>query len=387
MISTLIVVLCLIIGSVNHVIYGIQNTLKEDLELEKQLKLINKPPIKSIYTEFGDIVDCIDINKQPAFDHPLLKNHKLQRKPNFGKTSVKTSPARSIFGLDKDKCPLGTVPIRRTTKDDLIREKSLLNDHMIMTQKAPGIHVAEVSLKSRFGPYYGVNGTNSIYNPKLDRTDQITLSNLWVQNGQGDAGNKISVGWHVLPYLYGNDATHFYSTWTSDNYKKTGCYNIRCPGFVQTSKGYYPGARAPNTSTYGGIMIEVELSISQDPVTKNWWFQWNGINVGYFPAALFSNLASADQVGWGGRTRPPPGTPSPPMGSGHFPDYNIVHACYFTFVSYRDASGKNHGPEVNQIKTFTDNSDCYGVKYYGYIPKPNVGHVLQFGGPGGNCGN
>jgi len=26
----------------------------------------------------GDIVDCVDINNQPAFDHPLLKNHKLQ---------------------------------------------------------------------------------------------------------------------------------------------------------------------------------------------------------------------------------------------------------------------------------------------------------------------
>lgn len=28
--------------------------------------------------KFGDIVDCVDINKQPAFNHPLLKNHKLQ---------------------------------------------------------------------------------------------------------------------------------------------------------------------------------------------------------------------------------------------------------------------------------------------------------------------
>ena len=28
--------------------------------------------------EDGSIIDCIDIYKQPAFDHPLLKNHKLQ---------------------------------------------------------------------------------------------------------------------------------------------------------------------------------------------------------------------------------------------------------------------------------------------------------------------
>lgn len=26
----------------------------------------------------GDIFDCIDINKQPALEHPLPKNHKIQ---------------------------------------------------------------------------------------------------------------------------------------------------------------------------------------------------------------------------------------------------------------------------------------------------------------------
>ena len=28
--------------------------------------------------ENGDIIDRVDINKQPAFDHPLLKNHTIQ---------------------------------------------------------------------------------------------------------------------------------------------------------------------------------------------------------------------------------------------------------------------------------------------------------------------
>ena len=26
----------------------------------------------------GDIIDCVDIHQQPAFDHPLLKNHIIQ---------------------------------------------------------------------------------------------------------------------------------------------------------------------------------------------------------------------------------------------------------------------------------------------------------------------
>lgn len=29
-------------------------------------------------SEDGDIIDCIDIYKQPAFDHPSLRHHKIQ---------------------------------------------------------------------------------------------------------------------------------------------------------------------------------------------------------------------------------------------------------------------------------------------------------------------
>ena len=31
-----------------------------------------------IQTLDGDIIDCIDFNKQSAFDHPLLKNNTIQ---------------------------------------------------------------------------------------------------------------------------------------------------------------------------------------------------------------------------------------------------------------------------------------------------------------------
>ncbi|CAN6812115.1 unnamed protein product [Brassica oleracea] len=32
-------------------------------------------PVLTIMSPDGDIVDCININDQPAFDHPLLRNH------------------------------------------------------------------------------------------------------------------------------------------------------------------------------------------------------------------------------------------------------------------------------------------------------------------------
>ncbi|RVX11357.1 hypothetical protein CK203_019690 [Vitis vinifera] len=46
--------------------------------IQKHSNKINKPTVMTIESPDGDIIDCIDKWKQPTFDHPLLKNHKLQ---------------------------------------------------------------------------------------------------------------------------------------------------------------------------------------------------------------------------------------------------------------------------------------------------------------------
>ncbi|XP_077251410.1 uncharacterized protein LOC143890576 [Tasmannia lanceolata] len=105
---------------------------EEDLEIERQLKIINKPAVKTIKTEYGQIFSCVDINKQPAFDHPLLMNHTIQMGPG-SLPKVNRDKQASLLGLSleigfKDGgCPRGTVPIRRITKEDLIWAKSSQN--------------------------------------------------------------------------------------------------------------------------------------------------------------------------------------------------------------------------------------------------------------------
>ncbi|KAG5563137.1 hypothetical protein RHGRI_005779 [Rhododendron griersonianum] len=59
----------------NGVEGSIELSAREDLELDNQLKLVNKPAVKAIQTEYGDKYDCVDFYDQPAFDHPMLKNH------------------------------------------------------------------------------------------------------------------------------------------------------------------------------------------------------------------------------------------------------------------------------------------------------------------------
>ncbi|KAI4330816.1 hypothetical protein MLD38_029065 [Melastoma candidum] len=63
------------------------------------------------------MIDCVDIYYQPAFRHPLHKDHKLQMKPtNAPDTDAKRrwSYIKEMMAFrDSDSCPDGTVPIRR----------------------------------------------------------------------------------------------------------------------------------------------------------------------------------------------------------------------------------------------------------------------------------
>ena len=109
-------------------------------------------------------------------------------------------------------------------------------------------------------------------------------------------------------------------------------------------------------------------------------------SLGYFPASLVPELTSAGQVGWGGRTITPRGAPSPPMGSGYFPDKVFDHGAYFIDVTYQNDLRKDIGPDKSLTKTFSDKPNCFSAEYYG-DQGGEIGFSLQFGGPGGNCGD
>ncbi|XP_045828813.1 uncharacterized protein LOC123920576 [Trifolium pratense] len=374
MMNMLFFVFYLATSTTVYTVDSLQRMSKDDLELERQLSLINKSPIKSIHVEAGYIVDCVDIYKQPAFDHPLLQNHKLLIKPSFERkdtqTSMKISPTKSLYGLQKVSCPKGTVPIRRVTKNDLIQDKYLFNDHCSC-----------ITFTFRWS-YYGVNGTTSVWHPSVVK-GQESAGHLYVQNGNGDGTNKIVVGWHVFPQLYNDNYTHLYTYWKSGN--ANGCYNILCNGFVQTAQIYFVGSRISRTSVYRGTMTELPISLVQDPASKNWWLSVAFKTIGYFPAHLFSNLKEADEVGWGGLTVTPSGTDSPAMGTGGLPNGDFGYACYFRNVAYQTVSRKFIGPVTSLAATLNDCPNCYNVRYYG-DKGGQFGYSLQFGGPPCSCG-
>ncbi|RDY08744.1 hypothetical protein CR513_06999, partial [Mucuna pruriens] len=369
---------------------------------EKYLKLINKPLIRSIQTKFGSVIDCVDINSQPAFDHPLLKNHKLQRKPTFQNKGATTDkehvlPIRTVeFELEKDSCPIGSIPIRRTTRDDLIRMKSSSNETYLLTQEVPDSHFAVLHTKKGANDsYFGVHGNVNVQNPRVEKT-QMSLAQIAVQNGEQDQLNTILFGWQVFPQLYGQESTNLFALWTMDSFKTTGCYNMLCPGFVQINDRIFLGIRMVPVSSYGGDQYDLSLSISQimmcailviqlqDPKTKNWWLIAEDINIGYYPIELFTHMSVANFVGWGGRVSGVVNGTSAQMGSGHFPDGDMKHACFVRRLSYNVSTSVVKEPNKGNLYKYVDSPRCYRLRYFGFVNDDHR-HTFQFGGPGGDC--
>ncbi|XP_077223265.1 protein neprosin-like [Tasmannia lanceolata] len=355
---------------------------EEDLELERQLKILNKPAIKSIWTEHGDIFDCVDINKQPAFDHPLLKNHKVQMIPkSFPKETVKdggSSVHKSMqIGLKDGGCPTGTVPIRRIRKEDLIREKFLTN-----TKKAypfnidplgpanpDGLHNAY--LKAPADIYFGTTLLINTWSVNVSE-GQSSLVGTWIENQQ----DSIQTGWMAQPQLFGDSNTRLFTFWTNDNYK-TGCFNTYCPGFVQVSQRIPLGMVLP-VSTYGGTQAEIEIYVAKDIRNGVWGLTWGPEHevVGYWPPQLFHSLSmnSSMIIAWGGQGYNPPGTPWPMMGNGHSGKEDYGKACYIRNVKLLKYLGFVT-PDPDTITRYGDN--CYPL----YINATRPEWQFFVGGP------
>ncbi|KAE9617176.1 putative neprosin [Lupinus albus] len=172
----------------------------------------------------------------------------------------------------------------------------------------------------------------------------------------------------------------------ADKSQNKGCTNLICPGFVQTDTSFHLGQPMENTSTYNGKQFEMSVDITHDPETKNWWVGIQNKKLGYYPEILFSNLAFANLGGWTGMTSTNVGNTSPPMGSGHLPDNNLLRSCYIRQMHFLDSSRRFNGTDFDEIEIYEDIPRCYRVSYAGWNDEIQ-GYSMLFGGSGGNCGD
>ncbi|KAI7756404.1 hypothetical protein M8C21_011644 [Ambrosia artemisiifolia] len=211
------------------------------LKVHKHLKRLNKTPVKTIQSPDGDMIDCVHITQQPAFDHPFLKDHKIQMRPNYHPEGLYDDNKVKTQSNERDNsikqlwhmngmCPEDTIPIRRTKEEDVLRassvkrygkkkHKSVSDPRIIPTSADPDL-VNESGHQHAIAyvegdKFYGAKATMNVWEPKIQQPNEFSLSQIWILGGSfGEDLNSIEAGWQVSPDLYGDNNTRLFTYWT-----------------------------------------------------------------------------------------------------------------------------------------------------------------------------
>ncbi|CAF1811000.1 unnamed protein product [Brassica napus] len=228
--------------------------------------------------------------------------------------------------------------------------------------------------------YRGAQADISIHNLTL-QNNQYSKSQIWLENGPIAELNSIQVGWAVHPRVYGDSATRLTIYWTGDGYKKTGCYNTECPGFIIITRKPSIGSIFKQSSVYGDKPVTFTPQVVQG-FFGNWALTVDDEIIGYWPGELFTHLnKGASRVRFGGNTFMSPDGISPPMGNGHVPIYDYERSSSFLHVKL--TNDKYQSIEAETQMGVAD-SKCFTLISRDYTNE--TGKSFSFGGPGGRCG-
>ncbi|KAK9008210.1 hypothetical protein V6N11_075112 [Hibiscus sabdariffa] len=330
--------------------------------IRERLNKTNKPAVKTIQSPDGDIIDCVLLHHQPAFDHPRLKGQKPldpPERPSGVNTNGMGAEDFQLWSMSGESCPEGTIPIRRTTEADMLRASSVTR----FGRKRPSRRVQRDSTGNGHEHAVGYVSGDQYYGAKAS-------INVWTPR--------------VSPELYGDNYPRFFTYWTTDAYHATGCYNLLCSGFVQTNNRIAIGAAISPTSSYNGGQFDISLMIWKDPKHGNWWLEFgSGILVGYWPSFLFTHLRDhASMVQFGGEivnSRAGGFHTSTEMGSGRFAGLGFGKASYFRNMQVVDWD--NNLIPLSNLRVVADHPNCYDIQ--GGINRV-WGNYFYYGGPGRN---
>ncbi|XP_048573943.1 uncharacterized protein LOC125554425 [Triticum urartu] len=372
-----------------------ESTAQRQREVRSLLRRLNKPPVASIQSLDGDIIDCVHISKQPAFDHPLLKNHTIQMQPSYHPGGMYHESNIAPHHITQTwhqngKCPENTIPIRRTKEEDVLRANSIKRYGKKRPQSIANLDsinkpvISNISTGHQVDNCHGTKASFNLWKPTIARADDFSLTQLWIIGGSysGNDLNTIEAGWQVYPGLYMDRNTRLFIYWTRDAYQTTGCYNLHCSGFIQTNNQITLGGSISPTSTYGGAQYDIDILVWKlvGQGGGNWWLQVGGYYVGYWPSFIFTYLVnSASSVQWGGEVfSPDVGQTSTHMGSGHFPNEGFRQASYIRNIQVVDSSNSLIPP--SDVGLIAQQNNSYDVQ--GGVYGSDWGTYIYYGGSG-----
>jgi hypothetical protein len=354
----------------------------------------------------SQVFDCIPIAEQPAVRRFGLRKIAPPPPTETPSTGLRSpaggQPVQSPLEMGEVdafgnavSCEKGTIPMRRVTLEELSRFGSLRE----FFQKGPGgagrPHPADVPpafsgqhLYAYAYQYVDNNGGNSwlnLWSPSVGTGQVFSLSQQWYVGGSGSSTQTVEGGWQNYPGKYGTNSSVLFIYWTADNYGSTGCYNLECTAFVQTSSAWTLGGTFPNYSTSGGTQHEFQMQWKH--YQGNWWLYLQGTGtldpLGYYPGSIFGSgqlSQYATLIEYGGETVG--NTSWPPMGSGAWANAGSQYAAYQRLIYYTDTSGAGQWGNLTAVQP---TPNCYTIVYTPSSSGGSWGSYFYFGGPGGNC--
>jgi hypothetical protein len=364
----------------------------------------------SFIDENGSIFDCVPVEQQPALkgtkgpvptapDLPHVESERTAARDDRKDEQVtQLGPSKKDRYGNAMECASGTIPLRRVTLEDLSRLDNLRG----YFRKSPGggVHPPHAPYRAadpqalaathRWAhAFQNVNNLGghsflNLWQPGIGANQVFSLSQHWYAGGSGSGLQTAEVGWQVYPQFYGNNKPVFFIYWTADGYNNTGCYNLSCPAFVQTSGSWAIGGAIPGPySTTNGPQNSLEVAFYL--FQGRWWLYVKGTQasnaIGYYPVSIYKNGAlagHASSIDYGGETV---GTTSfPPMGSGAFANAGFQKAAYQRQIYYFPTAGGSAWANLTASQSWPN---CYTAQLNTYAAPWNKS--LWFGGPGGNC--
>ncbi|XP_047319779.1 uncharacterized protein LOC124923846 [Impatiens glandulifera] len=151
----------------------------------------SKGTVKTIETDYGDIIDCVNIYKQISFDNPFIKSSQLdlnleQMKRDNYFPKNKFVQDWHIYG----ECPFQTVPILRS------RRRQTSSFHSLPAIKNVAFRNHEHAMVSnKKGNYYGGSAIFSVAKPRTEEGDFSSVQ-LWLATDLGTPkSNSVEAGW------------------------------------------------------------------------------------------------------------------------------------------------------------------------------------------------
>lgn len=343
--------------------------------------------VNSFTTTLGDEVSCIPVRRQISLRNsmaPIAASppEKTPPRPLLGDSM---NPQGFGSGLDAQGrrrwCEPGTIPVRRYQLDELAQYPTL--DRFLHRREPPMMSPQnnhKYAIVTASAAAYGGQAITTLWRPGPSGSD-ASIMQMWAYAASSTGTQTVELGWDSwMPAYNGNPRLFIY--WTADNYVSTGCFNLDCPGFVQTNSSIcltcsYSFYGVPG----GGIFVEKYHFISKQNWSGDWWIG-EGNWIGYYPRTLFSVPGlkeHADAMDWGGEIATNTvGNVTQDMGNGLTPSdpgsaYMDYMGYYPTPGGWADFSLTNPG-----TSSFMSNFWCYSIAQVFGVGRGKI----RLGGPG-----